>query len=145
MLEVLGVCIDLGFVLVVCSFVEVGIGFCFVLWFYFFYWYVVVVCCEIGVFIVFNFFGLLINLVWFWVGLIGCVFVDFVEVMVGVFVVCWFSVLVVYGDDGLDELIIIIMSMIWCVVVGSVDKLMFDFVGFGFVCVQFDQLVGGDV
>ncbi|EUA28004.1 glycosyl transferase family, a/b domain protein [Mycobacterium xenopi 3993] len=42
------------------------------------------------------------------------------------------SVLVVHGDDGLDELTTTTTSTIWRVQAGTVDKLTFDPAGFGF-------------
>ena len=42
------------------------------------------------------------------------------------------SVLVVHGDDGLDELTTTTTSTIWRVQAGTVEKLSFDPAGFGF-------------
>ncbi|MCZ6914377.1 MAG: hypothetical protein O7C59_07985, partial [Rickettsia endosymbiont of Ixodes persulcatus] len=145
MFEVFGVCIDLGFDEVVRSVVEVGIGFVFALQFHLFYWHAFVVCWEIGVFMVFNLLGLLINPAVLRAGFIGCVWGDLVEVMVGVFVVRNSSVLVVHGDDGFDELMITMISIIWWVQAGMVEWLMFDFVVFGFARVDLSELRGGDV
>lgn len=64
--------------------------------------------------------------------------------MAGVFAARRSSVLVVHGDDGLDELTTTTTSTIWRVAAGSVDKLTFDPAGFGFARAQLDQLAGGD-
>jgi anthranilate phosphoribosyltransferase len=53
-------------------------------------------------------------------------------------------VLVVHGDDGLDELTTTTTSTIWRVQAGTVDKLTFDPAGFGFARAHLDELVGGD-
>jgi anthranilate phosphoribosyltransferase len=54
------------------------------------------------------------------------------------------SVLVVHGDDGLDELTTTTTSTIWRVQAGTVDKLTFDPAGFGFARAGLDELLGGD-
>jgi anthranilate phosphoribosyltransferase len=51
---------------------------------------------------------------------------------------------VVHGDDGLDELTTTTTSTIWRVQAGTVDKLTFDPLGFGFPRAQVAELVGGD-
>jgi len=53
-------------------------------------------------------------------------------------------VLVVHGDDGLDELTTTTTSTIWRVQGGTIDKLTFDPLGFGFPRAQVAELVGGD-
>jgi anthranilate phosphoribosyltransferase len=77
-------------------------------------------------------------------GLIGCAFADLAEVMAGVFAARQSSVLVVHGDDGLDELTTTTTSTIWRVQAGTVDKLTFDPAGFGFARAELDDLLGGD-
>lgn len=52
--------------------------------------------------------------------------------------------LVVHGDDGLDELTTTTTSTIWRVQAGTVDKLTFDPAGFGFARAELDELLGGD-
>src|ERR1700745_4336774 len=54
------------------------------------------------------------------------------------------SVLVVHGDDGLDELTTTTTSTIWRVQAGTVDKLKFDPGWFGFVRAALDSPRGGD-
>ena len=77
-------------------------------------------------------------------GLIGCAFGDLAEVMAGVFAARRCSVLVVHGDDGLDELTTTTTSTIWRVQAGTIDKLTFDPLGFGFPRARIEELVGGD-
>jgi anthranilate phosphoribosyltransferase len=76
--------------------------------------------------------------------LIGCAFADMAEVMAGVFASRGASVLVVHGDDGLDELTTTTTSTIWRVRAGTIEKLSFDPHGFGFPRATAAELVGGD-
>ena len=143
-LEALGVRIDLGPEQVASSLAEVGIGFCFAPTFHPSYRHASVVRRELGVPTVFNLLGPLTNPAWPRAGLIGCAFADLAEVMAGVFAARRSSVLVVHGDDGLDELTTTTTSTIWRVQAGTVDKLTFDPAGFGFARAELDELRGGD-
>jgi anthranilate phosphoribosyltransferase len=143
-LEALGVRIDLGPDQVARSLAEVGIGFCFAPVFHPSYRHASVVRREIGIPTVFNLLGPLTNPARPSAGLIGCAFANLAEVMAGVFAARRASVLVVHGDDGLDELTTTTTSTIWRVQAGTVDKLTFDPAGFGFARANLDQLVGGD-
>jgi anthranilate phosphoribosyltransferase len=143
-LEALGVRIDLGPEQVARSLAEVGIGFCFAPTFHPSYRHASAVRRELGVPTVFNLLGPLTNPAWPRAGLIGCAFADLAEVMAGVFAARRSSVLVVHGDDGLDELTTTTTSTIWRVQAGTVDKLTFDPAGFGFVRAELDELLGGD-
>ncbi|MGO9155212.1 anthranilate phosphoribosyltransferase [Mycobacterium sp.] len=143
-LEALGVRIDLGPEQVARSVAEVGIGFCFAPIFHPSYRHAAVVRRELGVPTVFNLLGPLTNPAWPRAGLIGCAFADLAEVMAGVFAARRSSVLVVHGDDGLDELTTTTTSTIWRVQAGTVDKLTFDPAGFGFARAELDELLGGD-
>ena len=143
-LEALGVRIDLGPEQVARSLADVGIGFCFAPTFHPSYQYAAVVRRELGVPTVFNLLGPLTNPAWPRAGLIGCAFADLAEVMAGVFAARGSSVLVVHGDDGLDELTTTTTSTIWRVQAGTVDKLTFDPAGFGFARADLDELIGGD-
>ncbi len=75
---------------------------------------------------VFNLLGPLTNPASPRAGLIGCAWGDLAEVMAGVFAARRSSVLVVHGDDGLDELTTTTTSTIWRVQAGTVEKLTFD-------------------
>jgi anthranilate phosphoribosyltransferase len=144
MLEALGVRIDLGPDEVARCVAEVGIGFCFAPVFHPSYRYAGPPRREIGVPTVFNILGPLTNPAGPRAGLIGCAFGDLAEVMAGVFAARRSSVLVVHGDDGLDELTTTTTSTIWRVQAGTIDKLTFDPLGFGFPRAQVSELVGGD-
>lgn len=143
-LEALGVRIDLGPDQVARSLAEVGIGFCFAPVFHPSYRHASAVRREIGIPTVFNLLGPLTNPARPRAGLIGCAFASLAEVMAGVFAARRASVLVVHGDDGLDELTTTTTSTIWRVQAGTVDKLTFDPAGFGFARAELDELVGGD-
>ena len=99
---------------------------------------------EIGVPTVFNLLGPLTNPASPRAGLIGCAWADLAEVMAGVFATRRSSVLVVHGDDGLDELTTTTTSTIWRVQAGTVERLTFDPAAFGFARADLSSLVGGD-
>jgi anthranilate phosphoribosyltransferase len=143
-LEALGVRIDSEPEEVARSVAEVGIGFCFAPLFHPSYRHTSAVRREIGVPTVFNLLGPLTNPARPRAGLIGCAFADLAEVMAGVFASRRSSVLVVHGDDGLDELTTTTTSTIWRVQAGTVDRLTFDPAGFGFTRAQLRDLLGGD-
>ncbi len=144
MLEALGLRIDLGPEQVARCVAEVGIGFCFAPVFHPSYKHAGPPRREIGVPTVFNLLGPLTNPASPRAGLIGCAFGDLAEVMAGVFAARRSSVLVVHGDDGLDELTTTTTSTIWRVQAGTIDKLTFDPLGFGFPRAQVAELVGGN-
>lgn len=143
-LEALGVRIDLQPDQVARSLEEVGIAFCFAPQFHPSYRHASVVRREIGVPTVFNLLGPLTNPARPRAGLIGCAFAELAEVMAGVFAARGCSVLVVHGDDGLDELTTTTTSTIWRVQAGTVRKLTFDPARLGFARAQLDDLLGGD-
>lgn len=143
-LEALGVRIDLGPDDVARSVAELGIGFCFAPQFHPSYRHASAVRREIAVPTVFNLLGPLTNPASPRAGLIGCAWADLAEVMAEVFAARGSSVLVVHGDDGLDELTTTTTSTIWRVQAGTVDKLRFDPGAFGFARAEVSQLVGGD-
>jgi anthranilate phosphoribosyltransferase len=136
--------IDLGPEQVARSVAEVGIGFCFAQKFHPSYKHAGAARREIGVPTVFNLLGPLTNPGSPRAGLIGCAWADLAEVMAGVFATRRSSVLVVHGDDGLDELTTTTTSTIWRVQSGTVEKLSFDPAGFGFARADISELVGGD-
>jgi anthranilate phosphoribosyltransferase len=143
-LEALGVRIDLGPDAVARSVAEIGIGFAFAPQFHPSYRHAGVVRREIGVPTVFNLLGPLTNPASPRAGLIGCAWGDLAEVMAGVFATRRSSVLVVHGDDGLDELTTTTTSTIWRVQAGTVERLTFDPAAFGFKRAELPELVGGD-
>ncbi|WP_234794095.1 anthranilate phosphoribosyltransferase [Mycolicibacterium flavescens] len=143
-LEALGVRIDLGPDEVARSVAELGIGFAFAPQFHPSYRHAGVVRREIGVPTVFNLLGPLTNPATPRAGLIGCAWSELAEVMAGVFATRRSSVLVVHGDDGLDELTTTTTSTIWRVQAGTVERLKFDPAAFGFQRAEVSELVGGD-
>lgn len=144
MLEALGVRIELGPDEVMRCVASVGIGFCFAARFHESYRYAAAVRREIGVPTVFNLLGPLINPGQPRAALVGCAFADLAEVLAGVFAARGASVLVVRGDDGLDELTTTTTSTIWRVQAGAVETLRFDPAAFGFARARLADLVGGD-
>ena len=143
-LEALGVHIDLGPDDVARSVAEVGIGFCFAPQFHPSMRHAAAVRREIGVPTVFNLLGPLTNPAGPRAGLIGCAWGELAEVMAGVFATRGSSVLVVHGDDGLDELTTTTTSTIWRVQAGTVERLTFDPAAFGFPRAELSELTGGD-
>jgi anthranilate phosphoribosyltransferase len=143
-LEALGVRIELDPDNVARSVAEVGIGFAFAPHFHPSYRHAAAVRREIGVPTVFNLLGPLTNPAAPRAGLIGCAWADLAEVMAGVFATRRSSVLVVHGDDGLDELTTTTTSTIWRVQAGTMERLAFDPAAFGFARAERSQLVGGD-
>lgn len=143
-LEALGVRIDLGPDDLARCIAEVGIGFAFAPQFHPSYRHASVVRREIGVPTVFNLLGPLTNPAAPRAGLIGCAWGELAEVMAGVFATRGSSVLVVHGDDGLDELTTTTTSTIWRVQAGTVERLSFDPGAFGFERADLGELTGGD-
>lgn len=143
-LEALGVHIDLGPGDVARSVREVGIGFAFAPQFQPSYRYASAVRREIGIPTVFNLLGPLTNPALPRAGLIGCAWGDLGDVMAGVFASRGSSVLVVRGDDGLDELTTTATSTIWRVQAGTVERLTLDPAAFGFRRADVSDLIGGD-
>jgi anthranilate phosphoribosyltransferase len=143
-LEALGVRIDLGPDDVARSVSEVGIGFCFAPLFHPSFRHTSVARREIGVPTVFNLLGPLTNPAMPRAGLVGCAFDDVAEAMAGVFAERGSSVLVVRGDDGLDELTTTTTSSIWRVHEGQVKRLSLDPTDFGIAKAELAHLLGGD-
>ncbi len=143
-LEALGLRIDLGPEDVARCVAEVGIGFAFAPQFHPSYRHAGVARREIGVPTVFNLLGPLTNPAGPRAGLIGCAWGDLAEVMAEVFATRGASVLVVHGDDGLDELTTTTTSTIWRVQAGTVERLRFDPAAFGFARADITELTGGD-
>lgn len=143
-LEALGVRIDLGPEDVARSVAEVGIGFCFAPLFHPSFRHTSVARREIGIPTVFNLVGPLTNPAMPRAGLVGCAFSDVAEVMAQVFAERGSSVLVVRGDDGLDELTTTTTSTVWRVHEGAVEKLTVDPTEFGLARADLANLLGGD-
>ena len=92
---------------------EAGIGFCFAPLFHPALRFAAPARKQIGIPTVFNVLGPLTNPARPATGLIGCAFADLVETMAGVFAQRGNAVLVVRGDDGLDELTLSTTSTVY--------------------------------
>ncbi|MFT3900361.1 MAG: anthranilate phosphoribosyltransferase [Gordonia sp. (in: high G+C Gram-positive bacteria)] len=144
-LEALGVAISLGPDEVARCVDEVGIGFCFAPVFHPAFRFTGPPRKELGVPTVFNVLGPLTNPAQPRAGLIGCAFVDLAPVLAQAFADRGASVLVVRGDDGLDELTTTSTSTVWQVVGGTVTKHHLDPQGdLGLARVELSALQGGD-
>ncbi|MEE3852412.1 anthranilate phosphoribosyltransferase [Gordonia sp. LSe1-13] len=143
-LEALGVGISLGPADVARCVDEVNIGFCFAPVFHPAFRFTGPPRKEIGIPTVFNVLGPLTNPARPQSGLIGCAFVDLAPVLARTFADRGNSVLVVRGDDGLDELTTTTTSTVWQVVAGSVTELSLDPADLGIARVELAALQGGD-
>ncbi|GAB90434.1 anthranilate phosphoribosyltransferase [Gordonia rhizosphera] len=143
-LEALGVKITLGAAEVARCVDEVGIGFCFAPVFHPAFRFTGPPRSQIGIPTVFNVLGPLTNPARPTSGLIGCAFVDLAPVLAQAFADRGSSVLVVRGDDGLDELTTTTTSSVWQVVGGEVTRLTVDPSDLGIARVELSALQGGD-
>ncbi len=143
-LEALGVKITLGAAEVARCVDEVGIGFCFAPVFHPAFRFTGPPRSQIGIPTVFNVLGPLTNPARPTSGLIGCAFVDLAPVLAQAFADRGSSVLVVRGDDGLDELTTTTTSSVWQVVGGQVTRLTVDPSDLGIARVELSALQGGD-
>nr|WP_040510873.1 anthranilate phosphoribosyltransferase [Gordonia soli] len=143
-LEALGVTITLGAEGVARCVAELGIGFCFAPVFHPAFRFTGPPRKEIGIPTVFNVLGPLTNPARPTRGLIGCAFDDLAPVLARAFAERGDSVLVVRGDDGLDELTTTSTSTVWQVVDGTVTRLSVDPRDLGFERVELSALQGGD-
>ncbi|GAA1981223.1 anthranilate phosphoribosyltransferase [Amycolatopsis minnesotensis] len=121
-LEALGVAIDLPPADVRRCIAELGIGFCFAPVFHPGFRHAGPTRGELGVPTTFNLLGPLTNPAQPSSALIGCAYQDKTEVLAQVFARRGATVLVVRGDDGLDELTTTTTSTAWVVHGGAVRK-----------------------
>lgn len=143
-LEVLGVAITLNPASVEVSVAETGIGFCFAPVFHPAFRFTGPPRSQIGIPTVFNVLGPLTNPAAPESGLIGCAFSDLAPVLAAAFAERGNRVLLVRGDDGLDELTTTTSSSVWQVVNGQVGQLTVDPTTFGIELVELSALQGGD-
>ncbi|GAB16679.1 anthranilate phosphoribosyltransferase [Gordonia effusa NBRC 100432] len=143
-LEALGVKIDQSAAQVEQSVNELGIGFCFAAAFHPAYRFTGPPRKEIGIPTVFNVLGPLTNPASPQAGLIGCAFGDLAPVLAQTFADRGNSVLVVRGDDGLDELTTTGTSTVWQVVDGRVTVSTVDPRDLDIDIVELSALRGGD-
>ncbi len=144
-LEALGVAINLDADAVARCVEEVGIGFCFAPVFHPAFRFTGPPRKELGVPTVFNVLGPLTNPAQPRAGLIGCAFPDLAPVLAQTFADRGSSVLVVRGDDGLDELTTTGTSTVWQVVEETVTQHRLDpAADLGISRVELSALQGGD-
>jgi anthranilate phosphoribosyltransferase len=143
-LEALGVAIDLPPEGVRACVLELGIGFCFAPVFHPSFRHAGPTRSQLGVPTAFNVLGPLTNPAQPAAGLIGCANPRMAPVMAEVFARRNASVLVVRGDDGLDELTTTTTSSVWLVRDGSVHAHRVDPAKVGIAPATPEQLRGGD-
>ncbi|HEY2063085.1 MAG TPA: anthranilate phosphoribosyltransferase, partial [Amycolatopsis sp.] len=125
-LEALGVTIDLPPEAVRRSLDEIGIGFCYAPAFHPAFRHTGPPRRELGVPTTFNLLGPLTNPAQPRSALIGCAYADKTRVLAEVFARRGMSVLVVRGDDGLDEITTTTTTSVWVVSGGTVTERTFD-------------------
>jgi anthranilate phosphoribosyltransferase len=144
LLEYLGVPLDLKPAAVARCITEVGIGFCFAAAFHPGFRHAGAPRRELGVPTVFNFLGPLTNPARPRSGAVGCADARMAGVMAAVFAGRGDSVLVVRGEDGLDEFTTAAPTRIWAVRDGTVTETMLDAVDLGLPRSQEGDLRGAD-
>jgi anthranilate phosphoribosyltransferase len=143
-LETLGVKIDLPPDVVRRSIDEIGIGFCFAPAFHPAFRHTGPPRRELGVPTTFNLLGPLTNPAQPRSALIGCAYRDKTRVLAEVFARRGMSVLVVRGDDGLDEITTTTTTSAWVVSGGTVTERTLDPAVLGVPRATADDLRGGD-
>ncbi|GAA3271027.1 anthranilate phosphoribosyltransferase [Dactylosporangium vinaceum] len=144
LLERLGVTIDMGPEDVARCAAEIGIGFCFAARFHPAMRHVGVPRREMGIPTVFNFLGPLTNPAQPTAATIGCFDPRMAPVMAGVMAERGYSVLLVRGEDGLDEFTTAAPTRVWLVSGGTVSETLFDSVDLGLPRSAPGDLRGGD-
>ena len=143
-LEALGVAIDLQPDAVQRCVAELGIGFCFAPVFHPGFRHAGPTRSQLGVPTTFNLLGPLTNPAQPSAGMIGCAYPDKVEVLARVFARRGGSVLVVRGDDGLDEITTTTTSTVWVGSGGDVREEHLDPTELGIPRATAEDLRGGD-
>ncbi|WP_209649114.1 anthranilate phosphoribosyltransferase [Kibdelosporangium banguiense] len=143
-LEVLGVAIGLGPEGVEQCVEELGIGFCFAPVYHPAFRHAAGPRRELGIPTAFNLLGPLTNPGQPSGGLIGCAFERLAPVLAEVFASRGASVLVVRGEDGLDEITTCGLTSAWVVENGEVRPDRIDPAAFGLPIVTSADLLGGD-
>jgi anthranilate phosphoribosyltransferase len=145
LLEYLGVPLDLSPAGVGRCITEVGIGFCFAAAFHPGYRHTSVPRREMGVPTAFNFLGPLTNPAQPRAAAIGCADLRMAPVMAGVFAGRGDSVLLVRGEDGLDEFTTAAPTRVWAVSAGTVTETLLDAADLGLARSCDGDLRGADV
>ncbi|MCW0213279.1 MAG: anthranilate phosphoribosyltransferase [Pseudonocardia sp.] len=143
-LEALGIVIDLSPTAVAACVAEAGICFCFAPVFHPAMRHTGGVRREIGIPTAMNLLGPLTNPAQPPAGLVGCADARRAPVLAEVFARRGKSVLVVRGDDGLDELTTTTTSMVWVAGGGEVREERFDPAALGIPAASREDLRGGD-
>ncbi|WP_412540293.1 anthranilate phosphoribosyltransferase [Longispora sp. K20-0274] len=144
LLEHLGIPLDLGPAGVARCVEEVGIGFCFAARFHPGMRHAAVPRRELGVPTAFNFLGPLANPARPRAAAVGCFDAGMAPVMAEVYARRGDSVLVMRGEDGLDEFTTAAPTRIWVVSDGRVTETVLDALDFGIPRSDSDALRGGD-
>jgi anthranilate phosphoribosyltransferase len=144
LLEELGIPLDLGPDEVARCVSEVGIGFCFAARYHPGMRHAGVPRREMGVPTFFNFLGPLTNPGQPTAALVGCFDVRMAGVMAEVFAGRGYSVLVVRGEDGLDEFTTTAPTRVWAVRDGAVSETVVDAADLGIARSRPADLRGGD-
>ena len=144
LLEHLGLPLDLSAAGVARCVHEAGIGFCFAAAFHPGYRHAGAPRRELGVPTVFNFLGPLTNPAQPKAGAVGCADVRMAPVMASVFAGRGDSVLVMRGEDGLDEFTTAAPTRVWAVGGGRVAELVIDAADLGVPRSQDGDLRGAD-
>jgi anthranilate phosphoribosyltransferase len=144
LLEHLGIPLDLGPEGVARTVADAGIGFCFAARFHPGMRHAAVPRRELGVPTAFNFLGPLTNPARPRAGAVGCFDARMAPVMAEVFAGRGDSVLVMRGEDGLDELSTAAPTRIWVAADGAVAEIVVDTTDLGLPRSQPGDLRGGD-
>jgi len=144
LLEHLGVPLDLGPAGVAHCVAEAGIGFCFAPRFHSGLRHAAVPRREMGIPTAFNFLGPLTNPAQPRAAAVGCADQRMAAIMAEVFARRGDSVLVMRGEDGLDEFTTTAPTRVWAVSGGTVQELVIDAVDLGLARAAASDLRGGD-
>jgi anthranilate phosphoribosyltransferase len=144
LLEHLGVPLDLGPDEVARSVADAGIGFCFAPRFHSGLRHAGVPRREMGIPTAFNFLGPLTNPAQPRAAAVGCADVRMAAIMAEVFARRGDSVLVLRGEDGLDEFTTTAPTRVWTVTGGAVTESVVDAADLGLARATADDLRGGD-
>jgi anthranilate phosphoribosyltransferase len=144
LLEHLGVPLDLGPEEVARSVADAGIGFCFAPRFHSGLRHAGGPRREMGIPTAFNFLGPLTNPAQPRAAAVGCADVRMAAIMAEVFARRGDSVLVLRGEDGLDEFTTTAPTRVWTVTGGTVTESVVDAADLGLARATADDLRGGD-
>jgi anthranilate phosphoribosyltransferase len=144
LLEHLGIPLDLGPSQVASCVAKVGIGFCFAPRFHAGLRHASTPRREMGIPTFFNILGPLTNPAQPRAGAVGCADARLAPVMADVFALRGASVLVLRGEDGLDEFTTTAPTRVWAVSSGRVRALVLDALDLGLPRARPEDLRGGD-